>query len=609
MDRKGIIAVALCILVLVLWEVEYGSKIKPAPANAGASPSPAASASGVGSGGAAPASSVKPVIAATPSATHAAATAAPLAAPEPGVPEQITSASGPSGGAVYRFTNLGGGISTAALTGYPAESGSDVTLNVTGALPIGAISDQPEQGADLPYTVTVRGKEVLCVRDQPGGLSISKRFTLPDSLAVAHGYKVGLSVSFTNHGSSPIPSAGYYLYIGSAAPIHQNDLSYYTGFDWDAEGRSQHVDVNWFAAGKIPLVGVQTRQARPVYEMDSDHISWAGVSSQYFTTIVTPRDGAAGSGVWARRYTNVPDADVDPHLPAPKYDRMRPNNYAIEGLIRMPAFTVAPGQTYTQNFDLYAGPKIYAVLKSLGGGQERIITYYFSYWGMTFFRSVSVVLLNTMNLIHSWVGSYAIAIIIMTLAIRGILWPIQNRATASMRQMQELQPRMTELKEKFKDDPGRMNQEVMKLYKEYKVNPLAGCLPMVIQIPIFFGFYRVLATAVELRNSKFLWVRDLSQPDTIMHLGNIPVNVLPICMAVTMIFQMRMTPKTGDKSQQQMFMFMPLIFVMFCYNFASALALYWTISNLASIVQLYVTRSRTAPAPLKVAQSKKRFKR
>ena len=116
------------------------------------------------------------------------------------------------------------------------------------------------------------------------------------------------------------------------------------------------------------------------------------------------------------------------------------------------------------------------MLKGLGDGQERILNF-----GM--FSPVSIFLLSTMNLLHSWTGSYAIAIIILTLCIRGVLWPIQNKATASMRQMQELQPRMTELKEKYKDDPTRMNTEVMKLYKEYNVNPLAGCLPMFIQMP------------------------------------------------------------------------------------------------------------------------------
>ena len=140
-----------------------------------------------------------------------------------------------------------------------------------------------------------------------------------------------------------------------------------------------------------------------------------------------------------------------------------------------------------------------------------------------------------------------------------------------------------------------MNQEVMKLYTEYGVNPFSGCLPMFIQIPIFFGFYSMLGTAVELRNSHFLWVKDLSLPDTVFHLAGIPVNILPLCMAGTMIWQMSLSPKSGDAAQQKMMMFMPLIFIFLTYNFASALALYYTIQNILSIFQLYVTRNQTPP--------------
>ncbi len=262
---------------------------------------------------------------------------------------------------------------------------------------------------------------------------------------------------------------------------------------------------------------------------------------------------------------------------------------AIQGAVRLPGFTLQPGQSTGEAFQVYAGPKIYNVLKNLGAGQEGILN-------LGWFTPISIFLLNSMSWLHRWTGSYAISIIFLTLCIRGILWPVQNKATASMRQMQALQPLQNELKEKYKDDPQRLNQEVIKLFKEYKVNPMAGCLPMFIQIPIFFGFYRLLATAIELRNSTFLWVHDLSQPDTVFLLGGFPVNILPICMAVTMLVQTSMTPKSGDQSQQRMIMFMPLIFVLFCYNFASALALYYTVQNIFSIAQLYATRKRTAPA-------------
>ncbi len=213
-----------------------------------------------------------------------------------------------------------------------------------------------------------------------------------------------------------------------------------------------------------------------------------------------------------------------------------------------------------------------------------------------------------MNSLKGLLGNYAAAIIILTLLIKSALWPIQNKATNSMRRMQLLSPKMTELREKYKDNPTKMNEELMKLYKQYGVNPFGGCLPMLVQIPVFFGFYSMLGTAIELRNSHFLWIHDLSQPDTIAHFMNMPINLLPIIMAGTMLWQMSLSPKGGDPAQQRMMYLMPIVFLSFCYNFASALALYWTTQNIFSIVQLYATRNKPLPKLDVVAKPKKRKK-
>src|SRR5437879_8893175 len=137
-----------------------------------------------------------------------------------------------------------------------------------------------------------------------------------------------------------------------------------------------------------------------------------------------------------------------------------------------------------------------------------------------------------------------------------------------MRQMSALSPKMQELREKYKDDPTRMNQEVMKLYKDYGINPVGGCLPMMIQIPIFFGLFKMLGQAVELRNSHFLWVHDLSQPDTVASLSllgySIPINIIPLCMAASQIWLMAMTPKIGDATQPRGMVFNQLIFLSTC---------------------------------------------
>ena len=172
-----------------------------------------------------------------------------------------------------------------------------------------------------------------------------------------------------------------------------------------------------------------------------------------------------------------------------------------------------------------------------------------------------------------------------------------------MRRMSLLAPKMQELKEKYKDDPTRMNQEVMKLYKEHGVNPVGGCLPMLIQIPVFFGLFNMLGQVAELRNASFLWVKDLSQPDTVAQIPGLgwDINILPILMGATNVWLMQMTPKTGDAMQRRVLMFMPLIFLIFCYNFAAALALYYTTQNLFTILQLWHNQRQPMPVLEKVA--------
>jgi YidC/Oxa1 family membrane protein insertase len=175
--------------------------------------------------------------------------------------------------------------------------------------------------------------------------------------------------------------------------------------------------------------------------------------------------------------------------------------------------------------------------------------------------------------------------------------------------MQALSPKMQELREKYKDDPTKMNQELMRLYKDYGINPVGGCLPMLIQIPIFFGLFTMLRQAVELRNANFFWIHDLSQPDTVAHIAllgyNIPLNVLPLIMAATSFWMTHLTPKSGDPTQQRMMMFMPIIFIVFCYNFAAALALYYTTQNLLTVLQLYINQRQPMPTLQRVDKSAK----
>jgi YidC/Oxa1 family membrane protein insertase len=269
----------------------------------------------------------------------------------------------------------------------------------------------------------------------------------------------------------------------------------------------------------------------------------------------------------------------------------------------MPGLTLQPGQNTTVRFEIYAGAKLYHRLAQLEHNEAEILNF-----GV--FKIICQALLNLMNLLHHYLGNYAAAILALTTIVKLCLWPLQNKANRSMRRMSALSPKMQELREKYKDDPTRMNQEVMKLYKDYGINPVSGCAPMLIQIPIFFGLFTMLRQTVELRNASFLWVHDLSQPDTVGHLPILgwPINILPLLMALTNIWMMRITPKTGDATQQRVMMFTPIIFIVFCYNFAAALSLYYTTQNLFTIIQLYQNRRQPVPTLEKVTVAQKKLR-
>ena len=213
-------------------------------------------------------------------------------------------------------------------------------------------------------------------------------------------------------------------------------------------------------------------------------------------------------------------------------------------------------------------------------------------------RVICYPLVWVLNAFHDLVPNYGVAIILLTVLVRLVFWPLTHKSTVGMRRMQEIQPKLKELQAKFKGNPQRLQQETWALYRENKVNPLSSCLPMLIQIPVFVALFNVLRTAVELRYSSFLWIADLSEPErlfpeTFAAIGGL--NVLPILMAVTMALQSWLTPSTGDRSQKKMMVFlMPAMMLFMFYSFPAALSLYWTLSQVFSIVQMWLIRRQTA---------------
>jgi YidC/Oxa1 family membrane protein insertase len=581
MDRTAWIVVALCVIGLFLWQIYLAKQMTPQAAPGTAQPGQA-----------------------SPTATAAISAVSPSPTPEapakpaeavPSFAEKIETLR--NSDVELRLTNRGGGIKEAVLLRQIAEKGERVVLNSGQSAPIGAIMEQPSTPTLPEFSASPESESVVRFeRTTAEQVVIRKKFFFEKSPENKDNYVIEMEFDFENRGSQPFHYPGYFVALGSAAPIHAKDYPSYTRLVWCIDGRAKGVDVGWFGASG-GFLGLGQRAARPYYQEALAGAEWVAVTNQFFTTLMAPLTAKA-TGVWGRSF------DIQ-HTPDEKL-------LGIEGAMGMPAFQLQPGQTYSARFEIYAGPKLYHRLAQLPHNEAEIMNF-----GM--FKLICQFLLNFMNLLHSWLHDYGLAILALTTVVKLTLWPLQNKANRSMQRMALLSPKMQELRDKYKDDPTRMNQEVMKLYKQYGINPVGGCLPMMIQIPIFFGLFTMLGQAVELRNATFLWVKDLSQPDTLFIIPGLgwipifgipgvglPVNILPVLMGATNVWLMRMTPKTGDPNQRRMLMFMPIIFLLFCYNFAAALALYYTAQNLFSILQFYHNKRQPPPTLEKVAPAGKR---
>lgn len=570
MDRTAWIVVALCVIGLVVWEFYLAKQMAPRPAHVTSAPSR-------------PSLSATPAIVAPSPLPTPVAEASPGREATPSFTEKIETLR--NSDVELRLTNRGGGIKEAVLLKQIAEKGQRVVLNSDQNAPIGAILEQPSTPTLPEFTASAQSDSVQFERTTAEQLAIRKKFFFEKSPEKKDNYVIEMDVDLENRGDKPYQSSGYFVALGSAAPIHPRDYPSYTRLVWCIDGRPKAIDVGWFGSSS-GLLGLGQHAGRLYYQESIAGAEWVAVSNQFFTTLMVPLTAKA-TGVWGRRF----DIDRGPDQKLP----------GIEGALGMPALELQPGQTYSARFEIYAGPKLYHRLAQLRHNEAEVMDF-------GIFKVVCQLLLNFMNLLHSWFHDYGLAILALTTIIKLTLWPIQNKANRSMRQMAALSPKVQELRDKYKDDPTRMNQEMMKLYKQYGINPVGGCLPMMIQIPIFFGLFKMLGQAVELRNAKFLWVKDLSQPDTIAHLPLLgwPINIIPLCMAATQIWLMAMTPKTGDPTQRRVMMFTPLIFLFICYNFAAALALYYTAQNLFSILQFYQNKRQPAPTLEKVAPAGKR---
>jgi len=296
-------------------------------------------------------------------------------------------------------------------------------------------------------------------------------------------------------------------------------------------------------------------------------VGWVALKSKYFMAALVPSEAAQAT---------VIEKDE--------------KNKATVG-IKMAPFSLKGKERVSQEFIIYPGPKDYELVKGLGLGLEKAVD--LAWWSWV--APISLLLLRIFKWLYQLIPNYGVAIILITLLTKVILLPFTQKSFTHMRAMQAIQPKITALREKHKDNPQELNKHMMRLYREHKVNPLGGCFPMLLQMPIFFALFGLLYTSIDLRGAGFIWwIKDLSLPDTVGHLAGFPINILPILMGITTVIQQKMT--TVDPRQAKMMMLMPVFMTFIFYNFPSGLVLYWLVTNVLTIGQQYIIAKRM-PAP------------
>lgn len=474
------------------------------------------------------------------------------------------------------FSDYGGALRSVALKKYHAVQGEPApyVFNQTHENAILALTEVPGAGREARYEVeTASPTEIVFKRTiLDGKVEVRRRYTLTkEGEPGADPYRIHHETTFKNLSGETLPLGHTALNLGTAALMNAGDdgqflsVASYNGSD------SHYIDPSDLSGGMFSSEKAELPQGGP--------IKWAAVKNQFFTSIYTA--ATPGSGLVVRR-VNLP----------PFANSARPNvGITAAARFDLPALAPAgqPKASATLAGLAFVGPLEYSRIKNFDDREDRVFPYYrgFNKFFLSGFVSPFQNLL--LNTTHKWTGNWGVAIILMTILLKLISLPFTIKASKSAKQMAKLQPLMQEIREKHKDNPQKQQMATMELFKTHKVNPLGGCIPILITFPLFIGFFAMLQGTAELRFQSFLWAKDLAAPDTIAHLWGFPINIMPLLMGATMIVQMRLTPTPSvDNMQMKMMQFMPVIFTIFCYNFSCALSLYSTINGLFTIGQQMV---------------------
>jgi YidC/Oxa1 family membrane protein insertase len=462
---------------------------------------------------------------------------------------------------VVTLSNVGGSAVAITLKNYSDETGKPITFisEDDGVKSFGVMFSKGKVDCDeLLFSLYDKSSRTVVFTALEGDLEIRKTFSLEEA-----GFLLRAKVEIANKSAEKTFNAEYEF---SA----DENIAFTTSYDkrfvlfaaLDGEKvRTTHFD-------KIESKGV-------LYEGANE---WMALRRKYFSIFVKPSFTMQHARAQIVR-TNV-----------------------LRGIIKAPERELVPGERLSDEFAIFIGPTKLDLLKSFDMGFEK--TFSGGFWGL--FRMWLLVLLG---FFYNVFRNYGVAIIALTITIKILFIPLTHKSFSSMKKMQELQPKMKALQEQFKSEPQKLNKEVMGLYKKHKVNPLGGCFPLLLQMPIFIALYQVLSEAVELRGAPFcLWIKDLAEADKLVSFSfTIPLvnisslNILPILMMFSMVWQQKLTGSTGQtKEQQNMMLMMPVVFVFIFYNLPSGLVLYWLLNNILTIAHQLLSH-RLHPATTETA--------
>lgn len=454
--------------------------------------------------------------------------------------------------------------------------------SIHGWLPQGDLTAADVPGSETPWQV--QGNDTLSV-DKPVTLvwSNAKGLTFTRTISVDEHFMFTIDDKVTNAGTAAATLAPYATVYRHGKPADlQNFFVSHEGVVGRTDGKLE--ELKYKDMDKFAPVQAEGGLAQ-VTEATTD--GWIGFSDKYWMTMLIPTQGQPFTSVSKALVLDATNAAA--------------NVYQVQ--TRQPAITVAPGQSAENASRVFAGAKEWETLRAYeAAGVPGFIDAID--WGWFFFFTKPI--FTVLHWLHGLIGNMGVAIIALTFVLKVLVLPLAYKSYVSMARMKELQPEMEALKERCGDDKQMLQKETMKLYKDKKVNPAAGCLPVLIQIPIFFSLYKVIFVTIELRHAPFFgWLNDLSAPDSSSlynlfgllpwdapahpsMLATVFIGILPILLGITMWLQQKLNPAPADPVQQQVFAFMPWIFMFMLGGFASGLVVYWITNNLITFSQQYL---------------------